>query len=191
MLFFPLLLSGKPQVAHLTTELRTNPEGIDCQTPRLSWKVVSDRNGTVQTAWRIRVTKDGRVVWDSGKTPSDACVLVPYAGAPLESESDYQWKVKVWTSDGASRWSSPAHWSTGLRDSAAWMGARWIGINEKEKLKEDPNHLAARYLRKEFRLDGRVASAKLYMSALGIGDASLNGVRVCEDKFMHPPVLFD
>lgn len=191
LLFSPLLLSGKPQVAHLTTELRTNPEGIDCPTPRLSWKVVSDRNGTVQTAWRIRVTKDGRVVWDSGKTPSDACVLVPYAGAPLESESDYQWKVKVWTSDGASRWSSPARWSTGLRDSAAWMGARWIGINEKEKLKEDPNHLAARYLRKEFRLDGRVASAKLYMSALGIGDASLNGVRVCEDKFMHPPVLFD
>ena len=191
LLFIPLFLSGKPQVVDLTTELRVNPEGIDCATPRLSWKVLSDRNGTVQTAWRIRVSKDGRTVWDSGKTLSDACVLVPYGGGALESESDYEWKVKVWTSDGASRWSAPARWSTGLRDSSSWMGAQWIGINEKEKLKEDPNHLAARYLRKTFRLDGRVASAKLYMSALGIGDASLNGVRVCEDKFMHPPVLFD
>ena len=178
-------------VQSLTTELRENPSGIDCAIPRLSWQVTSDRNGTVQTAYRIKVRCGGKTVWDSRKVASDACVLVPYGGGPLAPESDYEWRVKVWTDDGASRWSKPARWSTGLADSLSWGGAKWIGINEKEKLKEDPNHLAARYLRKDFKLRGGIRSAKLYMSALGVGDASINGIRVCEDMFMHPPVLFD
>ena len=181
------------RVTDLTTELRTNPQGIDCPVPRFSWKVVSDENGAEQTAYRIMVWRgDGKKIWDSGKVESDACVLVPYGGPELEPETDYSWSVTAWT-DGRRSGNLPkeARWSTGLRDSASWMGAQWIGINEKEKLKEDPNHLAARYLRKDFRLSGRVASAKLYMSALGVGDASVNGERVCPDQFMHPPVLFD
>ena len=181
------------RVKDLTTELRVNPQGIDCPVPRFSWKVVSDENGAVQTAYRIVVRLgDGKKVWDSGKVASDACVLVPYGGPALEPETDYTWTVTAWTGKRkAEPFLETARWSTGLRDSASWMGAQWIGINEKEKLKEDPNHLAARYLRKNFRLDGRVASAKLYMSALGVGDASVNGERVCPDQFMHPPVLFD
>ena len=192
LLILPSASAPKVAVKDLTTELRKDPEGIDCTTPRLSWKVVSQENKTLQTAYRIRVRRaDGRTVWDSGKVPSYESVLVPYGGEALESETDYKWTVQVWTSSGASRESEPATWSTGLRDSSSWLGAEWIGINEREKLKEDPFHLAARYLRKEFRLKGKVVSAKLYMSALGVGDASINGTRVCPDLFMHPPVLFD
>ena len=184
--------ASKVEVRDLTTELRTDPQGIDCETPRLSWKVVSKENKTLQTAYQIVVSgPDGKKVWDSGKVPSFESVLVPYGGPALQPESDYSWTVKVWTSAGVSPDSQPAHWSTGLRDSSSWRGAEWIGINEREKLKEDPFHLAARYLRKEFRLSGKVVSAKLYMSALGVGDASINGTRVCPDMFMHPPVLFD
>ena len=192
LLILPSASAPKVAVKDLTTELRKDPEGIDCTTPRLSWKVISQQNKTLQTAYRIRVRRgDGRQVWDSGKVPSYESVLVPYGGEPLESETDYQWTVQVWTTSGDSRESEPAAWSTGLRDSSSWLGAEWIGINEREKLKEDPFHLAARYLRKEFRLNGKVTSAKLYMSALGVGDASINGTRVCPDMFMHPPVLFD
>ena len=182
----------KVQVRDLTTELRTDPEGIDCETPRLSWKVASRENKTLQTAYRIQVVRgDGKKVWDSGKVPSYESVLVPYGGPALEPETDYRWTVKVWTSSGVSEESAPARWSTGLRDSSSWLGAQWIGISEREKLKEDPCHLAARYLRKDFQLNGKVVSAKLYMSALGVGDASINGQRVCPQQFMHPPVLFD
>ena len=181
----------KVQVRDLTTELRTDPEGIDCETPRLSWKVVSRENKTLQTAYRIQVVRgDGKKVWDSGKVPSYESVLVPYGGPALEPETDYSWTVKVWTTAGSGE-AEPARWSTGLRDSSCWLGAQWIGINEKEKLKEDPCHLAARYLRKDFQVNGKVVSAKLYMSALGVGDASINGQRVCPQLFMHPPVLFD
>ena len=182
----------KVQVKDLTTELRTDPEGIDCETPRLSWKVVSQENKTLQTAYRILVERgDGKKVWDSGKVTSYESVLVPYGGPALEPETDYRWTVKVWTTSGASGECAPARWSTGLRDTSSWLGAQWIGISEREKLKEDPCHLAARYLRKDFQVNGKVVSAKLYMSALGVGDASINGQRVCPQQFMHPPVLFD
>ena len=77
------------RVKDLTTELRVNPQGIDCPVPRFSWKVVSDENGAVQTAYRIVVRLgDGKKVWDSGKVASDACVLVPYGGPALEPETD-------------------------------------------------------------------------------------------------------
>ena len=182
---------SRPVVTNLTTELRENPQGIDCAVPRLSWQVQSETNGTVQTAYRIKVKSGSRTVWDSGKMLSDECVLLPYRGAELKCETDYSWQVKVWTSDGESSWSAPAKWSMGLSDSLSWGAAKWIGINEKEKLKEDPTWLPAKYLRKEFKLRGGVRSAKLYMIALGCGDASINGERVCPDMFMHPPVLFD
>ena len=179
------------KVVNLTTELRENPSGIDRMTPRLSWQVTSDKNGTRQTAYRIKVQRGGSKVWDSHKVASDECVLVPYGGKALDYESDYTWTVKVWTIDGESPWSEPAHWSTGLADSLSWMGAGWIGISDSELLKEDPNHLPAKYLRKEFRLRKDVRSAKLYMVALGMGEASINGVKVSRDMFAHPPVLFD
>ena len=76
---------GAVRVTELTTELRTNPEGIDCETPRFSWKVVSDENKTLQTAYQIVVSRrDGKKVWDSGKVSSWQSVLVPYGGPALE-----------------------------------------------------------------------------------------------------------
>ena len=89
-----LLLSAakapKVGVKDLTTELRTDPEGIDCETPRFSWKVDSRENKTMQTAYQITVWRgaDGKKVWDSGKVPSFENVLVPYGGPALESETD-------------------------------------------------------------------------------------------------------
>lgn len=193
LLLFSAGRDPKVAVKDLTVELRKDPSGIDCETPRFSWKVVSDVNKTIQSAYRITVWRraDARKVWDSGKVYSYESVLVPYGGPALESETDYEWGVTVWTNAGVTRDGVRARWSTGLRDSAAWMGARWIGINEREKLKEDPCHLPARYLRTDFALGDKIVSAKLYMSALGVGEATVNGKAVCAQRFMHPPVLFD
>ena len=55
LLILPSASAPKVAVKDLTTELRKDPEGIDCVTPRLSWKVVSEENKTLQTAYRIRV----------------------------------------------------------------------------------------------------------------------------------------
>jgi len=184
--------SGDKAIYDLTTEMRTNPLGIDASCPRLSWKL----GGFVgQEAYRIEVAtslkaleKEKDLVWDSGRVDSDQSVLVPYAGAELQGETDYWWRVKVWTDKGESRWSEAAMWSTGLAQ-ADWQGS-WIGINEREKLRKDENRLSARYLRKEFRVRRKVAQAKLYVCGLGAARTTINGVPVSEETFSHPPTLF-
>ena len=88
LLILPSASAPKVAVKDLTTELRKDPEGIDCATPRLSWKVVSKENKTLQTAYQIVVSgPDGKKVWDSGKVPSFESVLVPYGGPALQPES--------------------------------------------------------------------------------------------------------
>ena len=176
-------------VYDLKTEGRTCPEGIDEFCPRLSWKMESEGRGVEQTAYRVRLSAGNRLVWDSGKVASDASVFVPYGGEVLAPETDYSWKVKVWTSGGESRWSPEASFSTGLQDSTGWAGAQWIGVDEN--VGDNVQHLAARYLRRDFRVKKKVKSARLYFIGLGTGVVTVNGERVCEDVFAHPPVLFD
>ena len=40
-------------LTNLRCELLTNPQGIDCATPRLSWEIVSEGRGIRQKGYRI------------------------------------------------------------------------------------------------------------------------------------------
>ena len=62
------------RVEQLRCEHLRNPIGIGAQQPRLSWKLVSDRNGEVQTAYEIRAASslsglqgNHPALWDPGK----------------------------------------------------------------------------------------------------------------------------
>jgi len=189
---------GQVKVEDLTVEMRVNPEGIDNMVPRMSWIVEDTTTGSIQTSYQIQVAgtekdllRGKKLIWDSGKVESCESVLVPYGGDSLDFNADYFWRVKVTAAGGASEWSPVAHWSTGLKDTSEWCGARWIGIDESEKLRQDENRLAAHYLRREFRLHGNVERAKLYFCPLGMGIVTINGKKPCKDVFAHPPVLFN
>jgi alpha-L-rhamnosidase len=118
----------------LACEHLSNPVGIGNQQPRLSWKLRSDRNGEVQTAWEIRAassiaglnaTTPG--LWDSGKINSDQSVLVPWAGKPLGSRSQVFWQVRIWDKDGQpTAWSDAGSFELGLLDTAAEWKGRWV-----------------------------------------------------------------
>lgn len=183
---------GDKAIYDLTTEMRVDPLGVDASRPRLSWKLggyVTQQAFRIQVAHSIKDLKSEKnLVWDSGMEESDRSVLVPYAGAELSGETDYWWRVKVWTDRGESKWSEPAMWSTGIAQED-WQGS-WIGINEREKLRKDENRLSARYLRKEFRVRRKVAQARLYVCGLGAARTTINGVPVAEETFSHPPTLF-
>ena len=51
--------AARPAVSHLETNSLENPLGIGGEDPRLSWQLASDRRGTTQTAYQIRVTAPG------------------------------------------------------------------------------------------------------------------------------------
>ena len=50
----------------LRTEYRENPIGLTDKAPRFSWKIESEEQNTIQTAFEINVTDEkGNVVWNS------------------------------------------------------------------------------------------------------------------------------
>jgi alpha-L-rhamnosidase len=164
----------------------TNPEGIDVLTPRLSWEILGEERNIRQTGYQILVTsslenleKDSGDVWDSGMVNSDHSIHIRYAGIPLKKSTKVYWKVKVWSNQGRSDWSSPAWWSTGLVQYKDWQG-RWIGFDYTfpgEKV-EEHSRLSARYFRKEFEISKEVKCATAYIMGLGLYELYVNGQKI-------------
>lgn len=172
------------KIAFLTCEYRTNPLGIDVLNPRLSWQMQTDRHGARQTAYRVLADSSpeslavGKAdLWDSGRVESDQSVLVDYAGATVQARQRVYWKVIVWDETGNASESEASWFEMGLLKREQWV-AQWIGAD----LRGGPRStVPAPYLRKAFTLPGSVLSARLYITALGLYECSINGRRVGDD----------
>lgn len=83
--------------------------------PEFAWVCGSANEAFLQSAYRVVVCgvspetdREEHLVWDTGRIYSDQSVNVQYAGAPLEPNAWYEWRVQAWNSDGiASDWSKP------------------------------------------------------------------------------------
>jgi alpha-L-rhamnosidase len=174
--------TGLAAPARLTVEYQTNPLGLTELKPRFSWWVNDDRPGARQTAYQIGVGSSPdqlQDVWHSGKTDSDQSVLLDYAGAPLESRRRYSWRVRTWDKEGnVSDWSQPHSFEMGLLNPKDWS-AKWIGANLTGSLDMS---VPAPYFRRAFEVQGQVARARLYITALGVFEASINGQRVGDER---------
>ena len=185
-------LAPAPLLAQLTAlglrvEYLSNPIGIDVTQPRLSWRIASARRNTMQAAYQLQVatdeatlTRGANLLWDSGKTVSAASVFVDYAGPHGVSRTRYYWRVRVWDASGrASPWSPVAFWETGLLRPADWT-AQWIGPSPSPS---DSLPSPSPLLRRAFRVDDRVRSARLYVTSLGLYEVYLNGQQVGDQLF--------
>ncbi|MET9406506.1 alpha-L-rhamnosidase [Streptomyces sp. NPDC002935] len=207
---------GAPRVTTPTVEYVQHPLGLDAQHPRLSWPMASDKPGTLQGAYQIRVASSASGlsdpdVWDSGKVTSDQSVLVPYAGPQLAPRTRYFWSVRVWDTDGAvSGWSAPSWWETGLMDTARWSadwvsappaltdapsleGSAWIWFPEGNPASSAP--AATRWFRRVVDLPADVTAAKIAVSADNVFSLSVNGAEVARtdlatdnEGWRHPAV---
>ena len=152
----------KPDVSlsWLKVENLESPLGIDTDTPRFSWTILSDKQDVRQTAYQIVVTTSQGEVWNSGRVDSDQQLWVPYKGTRLKSATQCSWKVKVWTTAGESEWSDESRFGIGLLKESHWTG-RWIGLERLMPGEERGlySRLAARYVRKEFEIDKPVKAS--------------------------------
>jgi alpha-L-rhamnosidase len=173
-------------ISNLTCEYRTNSLGIDVTSPRLSWQLQSDQQGARQTAYQIRATssadrlREGQTdVWDSGKVESDQSIQVVYAGKSLVSRQQVYWNVTVWDEAGNAAESEIAWFEMGLLGREEWKG-EWIG----SALRGGPRSLIpAPMFRKALMLASPLKSARLYITALGLYECSINGRLVSDDVF--------
>jgi alpha-L-rhamnosidase len=182
---------GRPEtaltVAGLRTEYKENPLGIDARKPRLSWQIISNARGIIQSAYQIRVATSERdlrsasnLVWDSGRVNSDQSIHRAYEGPSLKSGQRYYWQVRVWSASGAaSDWSEPAYWEMGLLEPSDWQ-ASWIEPDLQEDVKKPG---PAPMLRREFRVTGTVERARAYVTSRGLYEMHLNGRRAGDQVF--------
>ena len=178
------------------------PYGVDDR-PVFSWKVEVSGYGSAQTAYQIIVCSDEEKeqhevgnLWDSGKVMSENPYDVVYAGAALSSKTDYFWRVQTWNEKGeCSGWSETAVFATGICRQEEWLGC-WIGAGEhmpKKKAEdspmsspeEDKYSRRAPMLRKTFTVSGKVKSARLFVSGLGLFELEINGQRP-DDSVLNP-----
>lgn len=175
-------------VYDLRCENLTEPLGIGTTLPRLSWKINSEVNGTVQKAYQVIVSskkellaEDKADLWNSGKTISMQSVLVQYNGKEIAPGTEAFWKVRVWNEkDRSSGWSEPAGFSTGLLEENDWQ-AKYIGFPVKSDFSVSP------LLRKTFDLEKTGDRVLFYVNSLGYHEVYING-RKADDYVLVPAV---
>jgi alpha-L-rhamnosidase len=182
-------------ITNLICEYRTNPLGIDVLRPRLSWQMQTTRQGARQVAYRIQIASHPDLLaasakvdlWDSGRVDSDQSIHVSYAGPPLASRQRVYWQVIVWDETGQSTESDAAWFEMGLLDRGDWQ-AQWIG---GDLVGGPRSPIPAPYVRKPFHLSGEVQDARLYITALGVYECSINGQIIGDDVLSPGWTEFD
>ena len=165
------------QLEHITVEYQPGPLGIDTQKPRFSWQLRSDKSNTVQESYSITVSASSVVLWKTGDVQSDRSHLVKYEGKPLSPKTRYQVTISV--TDNYARTAHATSWfETGLMDMEH-MNASWITHGFDDDIEPCPVFI------KSFNLPIKVKQARLYASALGVYQATLNGSRI-GDIFLAP-----
>jgi alpha-L-rhamnosidase len=156
----------------LRTEKAVDPIGLGEVAPRLSWRLVADADETdvVQEAWQIEAGDGDDVVWDSGRV-IDRTQLARYAGPPLGSRARRWWRVRAWTSAGETDWSDRAWFETGLLEPGDWS-ARMITAQSATPVASFTT---------SFEVHDDIDSARLYVTAHGLVDATINGDGVSDE----------
>jgi alpha-L-rhamnosidase len=150
--------------------------GIGVGSPRLSWVVPAADQGWAQTAYEIEIARAGSV--HTFEVPSAESVLVPWPDAPLASRESAAIRLRV-RDDAWSGWSEPVVVEAGLLAGEDWS-ARFVspvGIGGLDS--------PAPVLRGTWRIPADVVSARIYVTAHGVYELSLNGTKV-GDELLAP-----
>jgi alpha-L-rhamnosidase len=164
-----------PRVEHRTD--RGAVLGLGTATPRLSWTIPDADADWRQSRYAVEVARAGDV--RSFVVDSADQVLVRWPAEPLASRERAEIRVRVAHGDDWSGWSPTTTVEAGLLDPADWT-ARLVSPAQIGRI-DDP----APVLTGAIDVPGPVASARLYATAHGIYQATINGRRI-DDTVLAP-----
>src|SRR5262245_22132550 len=179
--------SGALTVGRLRWDGRDRPLGYIQFEPRVSWVVATSKRGHRQTAYQILVASEsGKLrpgvadVWDSKKVASAESINVRYGGPTPRARQRAYFTVRVWDGDDRpSPFAPPSWWEVGLLDEE-WEG-QWIGRPVSPGAATDVLDRSVTHLRKAFSIGKPIQRARLYASAFGVYELSINGKRAGND----------
>lgn len=148
------------------------PLGIAEREPRVSWRfdgIVSDWR---QSSYDIEIARNGDAAKQFSVESSNS-LYVPWPDTPLSEAERAEVRVRSHGSEADTPWSDWVSVETGLTDT--WGQVDPITTIDKQQTSEDKRPI---YFRKEFEVPQNLKSARLYITALGIYEAQINGKRV-------------
>ena len=152
--------------------------GIGEARPRISWTIERAPTDWRTSAYQLRMSADDRPDETSEWLAGAGQSLVAWPFEALRSRERVHIAVRVRSADGReSAWSPGTLAETGLLEPSDWV-ARLVtpaGPVEDSDLRRPP------LVRHEFELPDRPVSARLYVTAHGLFEPYINGVRVGDD----------
>ena len=158
------------KIINVKTEYLNNPLGLDIARPSTSWNVLGEDIRS-QKAFEISYRVNGGDL----KTITKETSSTHYEFEETFHSRDYvSYAIRVQNEEGAwSSFSQQQHFSIGLLDKSDWA-AKWIygdyNVSKKQRYPVD-------YFKKGFKAKD-TKRAVLYITALGIYEAQINGVKV-------------
>lgn len=186
-------------ITEITVEHMRRPLGIDCPVPRFCWKLQSDADGIMQTAYQLVVSSKGRVVADSGKVETDQSIEVTVDGLKPEHMTEYHVDLTVWDNRGhkASATTLFETGRMGVPFAGGWVepeqeptpstmeGERSGDTIASVPVDADGNRTfeefrPAQFVRIPFETEKPVCRARVYATAHGLYRLTVNGI--CPDE---------
>ena len=189
--------SNRVSLSSLTVEMQDGSQPLATALPRFSWQYESNAKNVIQTHYRVVVSsteenarKGIGDLWDSGLIESSDMLYIPYGGKELHSRDIAYWKVFATLTYGekgrtTTTESDVQRFEISLLSPDDWH-AHWIGRDYEDDNLNGHTAIAARYLRKEFRLKKDIAKARLYISGLGVYSAYINNIEVASTEWLKP-----
>ncbi len=159
------------EIRHFTVENLEQGCVTDADQPRFAWALESDGQDVAMEQASLRV--------NGWSTATKEQVAVPYQGAALRPFTRYTAQLTVTDSRGEQAKAETA-FETGRLDTP-W-NADWItdGSYKFTEKKVSPRPMT---FRKQIKLEKQVAKARIYATAMGIYELTLNGEKVGSDYF--------
>lgn len=158
--------------------------GIGEPEPRVSWRFDGDVVDWEQSAYDLEIQRPGDDIPNTFRVNSSESILVPWPDAPLESGEEATVRLKAYGQGNQpdSDWSDAVTVEPGLLNPEDWQEALTIAADRETEVDEPHQPIL---FRKDFSVDGSISSARLYITALGVYEAEINGQRV-GDLVMAP-----
>ena len=164
-------------LSHISFEHHREALGIAESQPRISWRFEGNVVNWEQRSYDLEIERDDNGVPDVYSVNSTDSIYVPWPGEALKSAESAHVRVRAHGLEGqpSTDWSEWASVETGLLNDEDWGDAVPIAAARETEVDAPKRPI---HFRNDFTINGNISSARLYITALGLYEAEINGKRV-------------